>query len=105
MLTRKQEENVSIRKVGLAALWLLLATPACADTISGLVYADGSVDIPSSAYTIVHTRTEHYKVVFATPMSPKATCIVTPIGGKSWFFCSEDDHEGHLLRGDYRRPQ
>src|SRR4051812_42167541 len=69
---------MDIRKAVLALC--LLTAPACADPISGYVHKDGTVDVPSTLYTVTHGKPGHYSIVFATPMLPKASCVITPVG-------------------------
>jgi hypothetical protein len=65
------------------ALCLLMAAPAYADPISGYVYANGTVAVPSSLYTVTHPERGSYTITFTTPMSPMANCVVTVVWSKN----------------------
>jgi len=67
----------------LAALGVLMAAPAYADPISGLVHADGTVEVASSLYTVTQIREGRYLITFTNPMTPQANCIVTPLSHRN----------------------
>jgi hypothetical protein len=72
---------MKINRAALAAL-CLLATPACADPISGYVKANGTVSVPSSLYSVTHKKPGHYLITFTTPITPKASCLATAFRGQ-----------------------
>lgn len=86
-----------------ALLLLALATPTFADPISGYVHADGTVVIPSSLYTIQHPKRGNYTIVFTTPLSPSASCVITPVetrGQKKQLGAPYAPFVAHLVESD-----
>lgn len=69
-----------MRLVIISAFAALLASGAHADPVSGYVNADGSLMKLSSQYTVIHSGLGHYRIEFATPMTPRASCVITPVG-------------------------
>jgi len=96
---------MDIRKAGLAALCLLVATPAYADPISGYVHADGTVAVPSSLYTVTHTRQGRYAIKFTNPMEPSASCVITPAGAEMTVLrLAESDTRCYVTLGGGNHP-
>ena len=67
------------RNAALALVLCALPIPASADIVSGYVNADGTVRLKSSLYTVSHPDRGKYIITFATPLSPMASCLVTPM--------------------------
>lgn len=72
-----------IRKLVIATALCLLSVPACADPISGYVKADGTPLITSSLYIVEHPTAGRYKIIFATPLEPLASCVISIVGARS----------------------
>jgi hypothetical protein len=95
---------MDIRKAALTAI-CVLATPACADPISGYVHADGTVAIPSSLYTVTHTRRGSYNIKFTNPLEPSASCVITPLSDVAVKTLVESDKRCFVnfgVYGEYR---